>query len=235
MIKKPMGNKKMSIYTRKLNKVQEPPWTAENMNRRNGETTFKQCGWCKFVGGGICRYGCYLSTRCSLLKEYGIGNETYWDTPCIVVLMGKEDIQSIVSSKLYDIKSLKEQIKDIKNEIKTLKSLKVKNSPPIPNHRIKDFSNGEVVWIFHENKWNRSIVVSGYRSGDGCVSYVLDDYPESAKGWGCGVCVPGVLKDWEFQYFKSNLEEFKTWLDLCDRKYNGEDLPLDEYYSAMKN
>jgi hypothetical protein len=30
----------------------EPEWTAETMNRKNGDTTFEMCGWCEYSSNG---------------------------------------------------------------------------------------------------------------------------------------------------------------------------------------
>ena len=211
----------------------EPEWTAENQNRKKGDTTFKQCGWCEHASCGSVRYNCYLETRCSLMRSYGVGHEMNWDSECVVNKLGKKDMESVIRSKQYDIKNAEVSIKRIKDEVKTIKGLSLKEKPPIPDLRGQEFVIGEVLYVFHDNKWNRGICVSGYRSGDGCVSYVLDAYPDSKKGWGCGTGVPCVLKEWEFKYFQNNLEDFKVWLDLSDRKYNGDRLDLKAYYDAM--
>lgn len=213
----------------------EPEWTAENMNRKQGGTTFKICGWCAYAGCGSCRYDCHLNSYCDLMKDYGEKRKVNWDTPCKVMQLGDIDRKSIIQSKEYTIESLRKQIQDKVLEIGVLKKIKLKNKPPLPDNRIEDFPLKSVVYVFYENKWNRGIVVSGYRSGDGCVSYVLDDYPNSKKGWGCGVSVPCVLHEWEYKYFKTNLVEFKQWLRDCDREYNGKKLPLESYYNAMVN
>lgn len=229
----------MSVKANQEGKMEhpEPIWNAENMNRKKGSTTFKQCGWCKHTASGSVRFNCYLSTSCALLKSYGELNEDlYWDTSCVVMRLGKEDLLDIIRSKQYEIKESKNQIKSLNEEISTLKRIKIKKRPPLPDNRVEDFNEGEIVWVmYHETKkWVRGTVVPGYRSHDGCVSYVLEGYPESQKGWGCGVSVPCVLKDWEYKYFKTNLDDFSVWLKLCDRKYNGEKLDLKAYFEAMK-
>jgi len=213
----------------------EPVWNAENKNRKQGDTTFKTCGWCKFVGSGSCRYDCHLEAHCDLMKSYD--NDVKWDTSCKILNLSLVDVQSIVRSKEYDIKESKRHIERRNLEIKTLltdKRIPRKKKPALPGSRDAEyFKLKDVVWVFHENKWNRGMVVPGYRTYDGCVSYVLDNYPNSAKGWGCGMAVPCILLDWEYTYFKKNLTEFKEYLKMCDRVYNGERLPMDNYYNAM--
>lgn len=213
--------------------MREPEWTAENMNRKSGDTTFVQCGWCEHASCGSCRYSCYLETSCSLMKRYGIGRNVKWDTKCVVKNMGKKDFESVIKSKQYYIKESEDSIKRIKNEIQQIKKLDLKTKPPLPDHRDGKYDKNEVLYVCYNKKWNRGVCVSGYRSGDGCVSYVLDDYPKSKEGWGCGVCVPGILKEWEYEYFKKYKQEFKDWLDLSNRKYNGEKLNVKEYFDAM--
>jgi hypothetical protein len=218
----------------------EPEWNAENMNRKQGDTTFETCGWCAHADCGSCRYGCYLETKCALLEDYS-SNELKWDTKCIVKKLSSDDFKSIVRSKEQNIKEAFENIKEIKSQIATLNKLKAKNKPPLCDRR-PDFELGETVWVFtnkdientrSDDKWHRGKVVSGYRTHDGCVSYVLDDFPESKGGWGCGVGVPCILKDKDYKYFKMNPKDFKDWLDLSDRVYNGKKLPLDKYYEAL--
>lgn len=211
----------------------EPVWTAETMNRRQGDTTFSLCGWCKHRGAGSYRYDTMISGSCELMKSYG--NDVEFDTPCKIKMLGKDDLADIVRSKEYEIKNSKESIKRTTEEIEVLEGLKNKavRKPPLPDSRGQDFEIKDVVYVFHDGKWNRGIVVSGYRHKNGCVSYVLDDYPESQKGWGCGTSVPCILKQWEYKYFKSHLTDFKEWLRLSDRKYNGDKLDLDAYYYAM--
>jgi hypothetical protein len=214
----------------------EPDWTAETMNRKKGDTTFKQCGWCVHAGSGSYRYSCMLDGSCKLLKGYR--NEVKFDTPCKVVGLGKGDIADIVRSKEYEIKTAKDNIKETKKEIDVLKSLKVKDSPPLAESRDHDhFNLGDRVFVFYEGRWNPGTVVNGYRHHDGCVSYVLDAYPESKPGkkgpWGCGMSVPGVIKEWEFSYFQAHRDEFKLWLAAQDRAYNGNRLPMKDYFDAL--
>jgi hypothetical protein len=216
----------------------EPIWNAENMNRKKGDTTFKTCGWCKFASCGRARYDCMIDTHCDLMTDYGEERDVKWDTKCKILNLGLLDIKDIIESKKRNIKDNLEQNKNTEAEIRVLlndKRIPRKNKPALPDSRgCEYFKLKSVVWVLHENKWNRGIVVSGYRTYDGCVSYVLDDYPESQKGWGCGMSVPGILLDWEYKYFKNNLEEYREYLKLCDREYNGEKLKLNDYYKAME-
>ena len=219
----------------------EPIWNAKNINRKIGDTTFEICGWCNHRGCGSCRYDCLVSGYCNLIPKYhSINRDVNWDTPCKILLLGKDDVKDIVDSKKRDIQDSKYYILRVRKEIGTLNKVfkAAKNKPPLPDSRKHDYYNvKEAVWVFHNGKWSRGIVTLGYRHHDGCVSYVLDDYPESAtKGpWGCGTGVPQVLKDWEFKYFKSNKEDWKLWCIICDKKYNGEKLITKGFIDSMED
>lgn len=208
----------------------EPEWNAKNMNMKEGDTTLKQCGWCKYRGTGSYRHDCMLDGYCNLIEEYHSDRDVKWDTQCIIPKLGKKDLEHMISSKDYDIKESNNKIKSLNKEIDSLKEISetLPNKPPLPNRRVDDYDNGEIVWVYTENKWHKATVVSGYRSHDGCVSYIIDDIPQSnppPKGngpWGCGVSVPVILKDWEFNYFKKHKDDFKIWLEKSDVEYNGE-------------
>ncbi len=217
-------------------KRKEPEWTAENINRKKGDTNFEICGWCEHASSGSCRYNCYLSTSCSLAKGYGAGSDVFWDTPCIIKGLGKIDIESNIKSKKHEIEEVRGRISRLNEQIVELERLakEAVQSPPLPGNRACDYYNkGDVLYVYQDKMWNRGICVPGYRHHDGCVSYVLDNYPKSKGGWGCGYCVPCVLKAWEHNYFQKNLPAFRAWLDASDRKYNGDKLDLDSYYNAM--
>lgn len=228
-----------------LYKGNQPEWTAENMNREEGSTNFEICGWCEYTGGGTCRYGCNLSSTCSLLKSYDRYNKEHdWNTPCVIRQLGQHDIKNLVRYHQGDIKSMTNRIETVKGFISALIKIsdEVKSSPPLPDSRGADYHPiGMVCFVYHEGKWCRGTTAYGYRTHDGCVSYVLDDYPES-KGkpdgsgpWGCGMSVPGILLDWEFQYFRKHLGEFEQWLSLCDKKLNQYVPDYSAYLEALRD
>lgn len=221
--------------------MNEPVWTAENQNREKGSTTFKQCGWCKHAGCGSYRYNTMLSGKCELLKSYT--DDVEWDTPCKVAKLGKADLNDIVRSKEYNIKESKRAIERTREEIKTLEAL-VKVADPIPalpdSRECTHFPVNAPVRVFLEKQekvpktdWYSGTTVNGYRTHDGCVSYVLDGFPESQKGWGCGMSVPIVLNEKEFQYFKKHPTQWLEWLSLADREYNGKKMPITLMYNAL--
>lgn len=218
----------------------EPEWNAENCNKRQGDTTLVTCGWCDYRGCGSCRYDCMLDGVCSLMKEYGEERNVKWDTPCKIKNLGTLDIESLLNNKKWEIESAKRHIETVEKEQSILKELLTKTEwkPPLPDSRPCTYYNiGDGVWVFYQDNWTHGIVVAGYRHHDGCVSYILDEYPASkanAKGpWGCGYAVPGILTDEEYNYFKAVPERFIEWSKLCDRNYNGEKAPLDAMYRAF--
>lgn len=210
----------------------EPIWNAENMNRKKGDTDFELCGWCQHRGCGSYRYDCMISGSCSLLKNWK--DETQWNTPCQIKGLGKLDLLDLVSSKENEINEAKRAIETAEREIGVLNKLvkKAANKPCHPDSRGCDYFPLKArVRVFLDEpksgispRWYIGTVVNGYRSGDGCVSYVLDDLPASKGGWGCGMSVPIVILETEYQYFKKNPAEFEIWLQKCDQEYNGKRL-----------
>jgi hypothetical protein len=83
---------------------------------------------------------------------------------------------------------------------------------------------------YKDGAWLKAKVVSGYRSGDGCVSFIVDSIPESNsdKGpWGCGNAVPVIILEWEYKFFILNPDVWKEWREFCElRKYNGYEMKL---------
>lgn len=216
--------------------MNEPIWSAGNMDRKKGDTTFDICGWCEHASCGSVRYSCYLITSCSLLTSYSSSSDMWWDSACVIKKLGRLDFNDIVKSKQREIDEYQNSIAMLGEQIGVIENLKLADKPPLPSHRPHDYYNvDDVVYVFIEKKseWIRGIVISGYRHHDGCVSYVLDDIPESSEGWSCGSAVPCVLKEWEYNYFRLNNADFVVWLELCDRTYNGEKLDLEEYGLAM--
>jgi hypothetical protein len=195
---------------------EEPEWTVENRNREEGDTTFEICGWCEHRGCGSFRYHCMLSGHCSLIKSYG--DNVVWNTPCVVKILGKLDINDLIDGHNSEIEGAKSRIKRETEIIKILKKIQkdAVESPPLPGSRDYDYYNiGDRIYVNHENKWEPGTVVNGYRHQDGCVSFGLDNVPGS-NGWGCGTAVGGVLKEWEYDYFASNPERYKIWKEKVE-------------------
>ncbi len=223
----------------------EPEWTAENINREDGSTTFETCGWCEHTGGGLGRYNCMITSTCTLLKGYGKPSketENKWNTLCHLRKLGRADIRNLIEYQKLDIRQFKGRIEQAEENIISLQKLQsqLKDRPPLPNARSAEYhALGKTCYAFHKNEWCRGTIVTGYRTFDGCVSFVLDDYPESQPGkkgpWGCGVSVPHILLHWEFEYFQKHPDEFEQWLSLCDDKYNQDILDRTSLLEALKN
>lgn len=48
------------------------PLDSASQNRKSGATTFNMCGWCKYTGGGSCRYQYHITTSCNFLDDAGL-------------------------------------------------------------------------------------------------------------------------------------------------------------------
>ena len=69
------------------------------------------------------------------MKDYGDERKVEWDTKCKLIGLGQNDIDSIIQSKKYEIRSNKEQIKRAESEIKQLKSMEFEKKPSLPDSR----------------------------------------------------------------------------------------------------
>jgi len=96
----------------------EPQWNKENKSRKRGDTTFKQCGWCKYQGSGTYRVDCMLEGACSLLGKY---HKVEFDTECYVAKFNKDDFRGAIESKRFYIKEARGLIKRHQEEIKVLR------------------------------------------------------------------------------------------------------------------
>lgn len=204
--------------------------------RAAGSTTFVQCGWCEHHGSGSYHYDAMLEGNCDLLRYNVDGKDRRWDSPCDVVKLGAADVQRLIASHRYEITARLKANKRSEGYIGVLEALTPSARPVLPELRdAEHFNVGDPCYVYYEGRWQHGTVAMGYRHHDGCVSYVLDDVPESAtKGpWGCGVQVPGCIRGDEYDYFREHTEEFRAWLDQSDRDYNGDRLPLDAYFTAL--
>ncbi len=166
----------------------EPEWTEENKNRKQGDTDFEICGWCRHVKCGSCRFSCHLDpSGCDLMYEYDDrwqNKDGYlWDRPCVFITSGVADLNYTIESKKRSIKSHNTSIKDIKKDIVIIEEMKEKmdDRPSLPGMRNHDhFGLGEPVMVAKWNDkkdetrgyhWRPGTVVYGYRTHDGMVSF----------------------------------------------------------------
>jgi len=170
----------------------EPEWTEENQNRKQGDTNFEICGWCQHVKGGTCRYDCHLEPDgCDLMYEYDDRwqrqKEYRYDRPCVFITSGVKDLEYTIDSKKRSVKSHKRSIKEIEKLIVIIKKKKEKmdDRPSLPGMRHSDhFPLGESVMVAFRNdekdetkgyRWVAGTAVFGYRTHDGMVSYHVGD------------------------------------------------------------
>jgi hypothetical protein len=215
--------------------MNEPVWTQENQDKKQGDTTFNTCGWCKYAGSGSCRHDCHLESKCNLLKSYD--KEVAWDTECLVMKLGRDDLLSIIGSKEYGIKEYEQSITHRLKEIEKLNELvgEAKQSPPLAKNRKSDhFNIGDRIYVYIEKAWAIGTVAMGYRHHDGCVSFSLDSFPATkAKPWGGGFAVPTILLEREMNFFKTK-GEFRDWLKIQDDKYNGDRINIEAICAAWE-
>lgn len=227
----------------------EPEWTADNMNRDSDAWTFKQCGWCKY-GGGVHRYNCMIEGSCDILdhtvddyKDYKDKTKVYWNTPCKITDMSRAEAKYWVRHYDYIIKNKHSEIKRLKNAQTDLADLapELHYLPEIPSERENDPPKGERVRVFlskldqpkqYPKGWYKATVVDGYRTGDGCISYVIDSIPESKKGWGCGSARPEVITESDYQFFKEHPDLFMEWKMKIKKKnlymeFDADDMTLE--------
>jgi len=220
-------------------------WTeAENIKLtplenelRKGDTTFKVCGWCEHNNRSLCLGYCAITGKCSLMSDYANGNTVvYRDTKCMIKALGAKDIASSMRYHKRRIEDYKSTIKRHKKYLNILNKVKEDSNiklPPLARNRDAEyFKVGERIMLFldstevhnpkffiGESKFVGGTVVSGYRTYDGCVSYVLDDYPESKEGWGCGNEIPQILLQKDYEYFINNMDKYVDWLEMNDVSY----------------
>ena len=161
----------------------EPIWTEELKNRKVGATTLKQCGWCQHRGSGSYRHDCMLEGSCSLMPSYGEERDVKWDTPCVIITKGKEDLENYIKSHACEIEEAKGNIKREEEIINNLKMLikEARDIPPLPwNRKHNHFNLKDRVSIYLEREriWKFGTVVYGYRNHDGMVSFHIDETPE---------------------------------------------------------
>lgn len=216
------------------------PSRAIDINRKSGSTTFNNCGWCKYAGGGSCRYSYYISTICSFfsyankkVEETGVST-----VGCLLRKLSKEDIAELVKAYQKKIKGL-ERKKELETRLlNRLSSLakRLEEKPYLSDLRPHDhFNVDDEIVFFIDTKEEKMIrqgfikakVIYGYRHHDGCVSSIAqkvmhlnNDY-HGGKGLSAGASRGDVMLLSEFKYLKSNPDFAKVWVkSLKAKKYS---------------
>jgi len=211
----------------------EPIWNSDTINKKKGDTTFKQCGWCNNRGDGSYRYDCMIDGYCNLLKNYN--NDVQFDTECKIIKLGKNDIESIKQSKVHKIEEYRRMIESTQKEISILINLALDDIPVLPDNRKHNhFNINDEVMVFAtfdesliKDRWLSGKVVSGYRHHDGCVSVYVDEKYHNGEnldghGYGAGMSVPTCILKSEYDWFVKNPERFKEWINIaCNKSFNG--------------
>jgi hypothetical protein len=102
-------------------------------------------------------------------------------------------------------------------------------TPLLPDNRAHDhFEVGDPIMFYDSSgdQWRSTAVIQVNR-GTIAFAYRQD------RNYGGGIGTPTVLRNDEFDYFHAHPDEFKEWLTLTDRPYNGERLPIDAMYQAL--
>lgn len=205
------------------------PLDAASKVRKGDATTFNMCGWCKHAGGGTCRYGFHITTRCGLL---GNSPETAFNTPCLLQAKTSDEIAVEVKRLENETENLLARREKVRQGISLLQSMKVgaQEKPYLMSLRPHDhFKVGDEVMVYvgqwgsegkhrltidqsitnpHASVWVPAIVVFGYRHHDGCVSYqtlfpVHNNMSNfEGRGGGAGMSRPEVLLRSEFNYLQ---------------------------------
>ena len=200
--------------------------------KATGSTTMKQCGWCTH-GSGSHRYNYMISGSCRLLPDYHPLRHVFWDTKCVLENFSKSDFQAAIDSHKYSIEEAQGGIEHDRKCIKNLASMKksAPYCPPDPHDREADhFRDGAkvAVWFNDKGKWFFGKAVSGYRSGDGCVSYILDGLPPLPNGGapGSGICRPEVLLLSEYKFFEEYPAAYASWVKkVMAHSWNSDSVP----------
>lgn len=204
------------------------PLDQASRDRASDATTFNFCGWCKYAGGGTCRYQYHISTHCGLLSDAGIkSDESRFNTPCFLPEASQKLLERITDGLIESLgttiaaKHLSDQ------KIKYLITLerKAETKPAMPDHRPHDWFNvGDPVVCFVTDFPGRTVnlnlakgmVVNGYRHHDGCVSVefkvqIHEGENLGGKGGGYGMSRPEVMHKWELDYLHKHLDFAQIW------------------------
>jgi len=225
------------------------PLDAASINRKRGATTFNVCGWCKFTGGGSCRYDYHISTSCSIVTDAGMKDEERkFNTPCVFKTADDSFFDKIRNGLESNRTRLIEEKRQTDQKIKLLLTLekRAEVKPAMPDRRPHDWFNEDNPVMCYVGKWKERIVpnqfatakvINGYRHHDGCVSVCYDqrvhngDYLEG-HGGGYGMSRPEVMHVWEFEYLLAHPDFASLWAKKGTSKHL-KDFDAEKFLGAM--
>lgn len=225
------------------------PLDAASINREHGATTFNVCGWCKYAGGGSCRYNYHISTSCGIVNDAGMKDEDRkFNTPCVFKTANDSFFDQIRNGLEGTRRRLIEEKRQTDRKIKLLLTLekRAEKKPAMPNNRPYDWFNVNDPVMCFIGKWQERIVpdqfatakvINGYRHHDGCVSVSYDkrvhsgDYLEG-HGGGYGMSRPEVMHVWEFEYLLAHPDFASLWSKKGTSKHL-EGFDAEKFLGAM--
>jgi len=199
------------------------PLDAASINREYGATTFNVCGWCKFTGGGVCRYSYHITTSCTFKTDAGMKDEERrFNTPCFLKKASNETLDSLREGFRKNLNRIIEEKRETDRKIKLLLKLEklAVKKPALPDYRPYNWFNVNDPVVCFVGSWKERIisdqfvtakVIYGYRHHDGCVSVCYDKRVHSGPyleghGGGYGMSRPEVMHVWEFEYLLEHPE-----------------------------
>lgn len=201
------------------------PTDGASLSRKSDATTFNVCGWCKYAGGGTCRYNFHITTRCSFTTEEtkhlsGVTGEHRFNTVCFLKKADTRTFQVLLDGLRRELEEAILAKKEMDAKIRYLLKLeeKAEEKASLPNHRDHEMFNVGDQVIIYIGEWrsekNEKLVdktfasaqvIDGYRHHDGCVSVCFDEKVHTGeyldgKGGGYGMSRPEVMLRSEFEY-----------------------------------
>lgn len=193
------------------------PLDAASINRKGGATTFNFCGWCKYAGGGSCRYNYHITTSCSIKTDASLSDEERkFNTPCFLTEAPEQMFNALRDglARKRDMLVTQKQWTDEKIKLLLDYERRADKKPALPDYRPHDWFNVDDSVVCFIGQWPDRIlkgdfatakVIEGYRHHDGCVSVCYDERAHEGEyldghGGGYGMSRPEVMHQWEYEY-----------------------------------
>lgn len=207
------------------------PFDAASVSRKRGATTLNFCGWCKYAGGGSCRYNYYITTTCSLKTSAGLhDDQRHFNTPCFLPEAPIAELDQLRSGLEQQLNLLKKTKTATDEKIVILLELEklAEKKPAFPNHRPHDWFNEGDPLVCYIGEWEKRLLpdkfatakgILGYRHHDGCISVCFDSKVHTGEylnghGSGYGMSRPEVMHAWECEYMLKHPDFCNVWLKL---------------------